>query len=280
MPRSERIAFVCPRFAEGATVGGAETLLRWQAERAAMAGRSVTFLTTCAENHFTWANDLPAGPKQAGPILVHRFPVDGDRDVGTFLRVQAAISRGGLVSEADERAWIENSVNSRALCRHLEERLGEFDRVVAGPYLFGTTVAAGRIARSKFMLVPCLHDEGFARTGVIRRMFEDSGSIGFNSEPERDLAARLYELKPGRSAVIGMGIPEFDADPGAFAARRGIAEPYIIYSGRREGGKGTPVLMDYFALFRRRSGRPLKLLLTGSGEAHPPDAVRGDVMDL
>ena len=280
MPRAERIAFVCPRFAEGATVGGAETLLRWQAERAAMAGRRVTFLATCATNHFTWANELPAGASKAGPIAVLRFPVDADRDVDKFLRVQAAISRGGPVSEADERAWIENSVNSRALCRFLKEHMGEFDRVVAGPYLFGITVAVSRIAREKFMLVPCLHDEGFARAGVIRRMFEAAGSIGFNAEPERDLASRLYSIKLERSAVIGMGIPEFDADPGAFAARRGIAEPYLIYSGRREGGKGTPLLMDYFALFRRRTGRPLKLVLTGSGEAHPSEAVRGDVIDL
>lgn len=280
MSRAERIAFVCPRFAEGATVGGAETLLRWQAERAAMAGRRVTFFTTCATNHFTWANELPAGSKQVGSIVVHRFPVDADRDVEAFLRVQAAISCNGLVTEADEKIWIENSVNSRALYEYLEAHLGDFDRVVAGPYLFGITVAVSRIAGSKFMLVPCLHDEGFARVGLIRKMFEASGSIGFNAEPERALATRLYSLKPGCPALIGMGIPAFDVPADAFARRHGIAEPYLIYSGRREGGKGTPLLMDYFALFRQRIDRPLKLLLTGSGEVHPPASVRNDVIDL
>ena len=280
MSCAERIAFVCPRFAEGATVGGAETLLRWQAERAAQAGRRVTFLTTCAKNHFTWANELPAGAKQVGPIAVHRFPVNEDRDIQAFLCVQTAITCGGPVSADDERMWIENSVNSRELCRYLETHLEDFDRVVAGPYLFGLTVAISRIAGPKFMLVPCLHDEGFARVGLIRRMFEAAGSIGFNAEPERALASRLYTLKPGRSAVIGMGIPSFDVPADEFARRRGLLEPYLIYSGRREGGKGTPLLMDYFALFRKRFDRPLKLLLTGSGEAHPPASVRNDVIDL
>ena len=280
MSRAERIAFVCPRFAEGATVGGAETLLRWQAERAALAGRRVTFLTTCATNHFTWANELPAGTKEVGSIAVHRFPVDEDRDVEAFLRVQSAICSGGLVTADDERTWIGNSVNSRQMYGYLEAHLEDFDRVVAGPYLFGITEAVSRIAGPKFMLVPCLHDEGFARVGLIRRMFEASGSIGFNAEPERELASRLYTLKPGGAAVIGMGIPSFDVPPDAFARRRGLSVPYLMYSGRREGGKGTPLLMDYFALFRKHIDRPLKLLLSGSGEVNPPASVKDDVIDL
>ena len=93
MPRADRIAFIAPRFAEGGTVGGAETLLKNLADHAAAAGRHVTFLTTCAQSHFSWENTLPAGRRQIGQLDVHFFPVDPDRDVGEFLRVQAQIDR-------------------------------------------------------------------------------------------------------------------------------------------------------------------------------------------
>ncbi|MCB1102904.1 MAG: hypothetical protein KDL10_11100, partial [Kiritimatiellae bacterium] len=56
MTTARRIAFVSPRFSPEGTVGGAETLLKALAEQAAAAGRDITFLTTCAKDHFTWNN--------------------------------------------------------------------------------------------------------------------------------------------------------------------------------------------------------------------------------
>ena len=93
MTEARRIAFVSPRFPEGATVGGAETLLRALAERAADSGRHVEFLTTCARDHFTWANDVAPGEKTIGGITVRFFPVDDNRDVELFLSVQQRICR-------------------------------------------------------------------------------------------------------------------------------------------------------------------------------------------
>ena len=112
---SGRIAFVCPRFSEGATVGGAETLLKALAIRCAKAGRKVDFLTTCATNHYTWENSIPAGSKETDGMTVRFFPVNDDRDVSNFLRVQGAIYKRVKVGAEDEQVWIGNSVNSRAL---------------------------------------------------------------------------------------------------------------------------------------------------------------------
>ena len=58
---SDRIAFVCPRFAGDGAVGGAETLLKNLATHAAARGWAVDFLTTCAQSHYTWENALPPG---------------------------------------------------------------------------------------------------------------------------------------------------------------------------------------------------------------------------
>ena len=67
-----------------------------------------------------------------------------------------------------------------------------------------------------------------------------------------------------------MGIEPFEADKRAFAARTGIAQPYVIYSGRREEGKGTPILVDFLDAFRRRTGRDVRLVMTGSGPVDVP----------
>jgi glycosyltransferase involved in cell wall biosynthesis len=280
MPRADRIAFIAPRFAEGGTVGGAETLLKNLADHAAAAGRRVTFLTTCAQSHFSWENTLPPGRRQVGNLDVHFFPVDADRDVGEFLRVQAQIDRGGPVSARDEDIWIRNSVNSRALCAFLKDHGGEFDRILAGPYLFGVTYHAAQVWPAKTLLVPCLHDEVFAYLDLMRGMFGSVAGCLFNSVPERELARRLYAFPDAKSAVVGMGLDAFAADPAAFAKRHGLHQPYVMYAGRREMLKGTPLLCAYLHAFRGRTGRDLKLVCTGSGPIEAPPEFAEHILDL
>ncbi|MFH0954083.1 MAG: glycosyltransferase family 4 protein [Verrucomicrobiota bacterium] len=279
MSRAERIAFVCPRFSEKGTVGGAETLLKNLAEHAANAGRQVSFLTTCAENHFTWDNTRTPGRTRIGNLDVHYFPVDA-RDVSAFLRAQDAIDRRAGVTDEDEEAWIRNSVNSSALYQHLHEHGGEYDRLVMGPYLFGLTWFASQVHPEKTLLVPCLHDEPFAYLRIMRKMFQAVLGFMFNTEPERDLARRLYDIPEGACSVVGMGLDAFEADPKAFAARRGLTAPYVIYSGRREPLKGTPLLCDYLHAFRERTGIDLKLVFTGSGPIDAPPDLQPHVLDV
>jgi glycosyltransferase involved in cell wall biosynthesis len=266
MGAASSIAVVVPRHADGATAGGAETLLRQLALRCAGRGLRVRLLTTCAKSHFTWANERPAGVVRDGPIEVEYFPVD-DRDAGVFLEHQQAMGRGAELTRAQEEAWLANSVHSRALYEHL--RTADYDRVLAGPYLFGLTVGAARVRPEKTLLVPCLHDEPFAYVSLIREMFGAVRGCLFNSEPERDLAARICGLPAARGRVVGMGIEPFDADPAAFAARRGIDAPYVLYSGRREAAKGVPMLAEYVRVFRERTGRDVRLVMTGSGPVDP-----------
>ena len=281
MARAARIAFLAPRFAGGATIGGAETLLRRLAERAVADGREVTFLTTCASDHFSWANAVPAGQRRVGSLNVVFFPVDEDRDIAAFLRLQNLICSGVRIGRADEEAWLRNSVNSRALYRHLETEGAGYDRIVAGPYLFGITGRAARIHPARTLLVPCLHDESFARLDIMRELFHTVRGTMFNSEPERQLAERLYGALPGRVSVVGMGLESHaDSDPRAFARRHGLSAPYLAYSGRREPLKGTPMLLDYLTLYRARTGRDVKLVLTGSGAIAPAPALAPHVIDL
>ena len=136
------------------------------------------------------------------------------------------------------------------------------------------------LAPQRAVLVPCLHDEAFAYQDVMHTMFTASRTIVFNTHEEQRLATRLYGEHCHDMPVVGMGMPPFDADPKAFAAKRGLTTPYVVYSGRREPLKGTPLLLDYVNAYRSRTGQDVKLVLTGSGEFTPPKALAPHILDL
>ena len=282
MASKQKVVFIAPRLAAGGAVGGAETLLFNLAKLAQEGGCEVTFLTTCAKNHFTWANEEPAGELVHEGIRVVRFPVNADRDIEAFLRVQAPISAGETVSDADEDLWIRNNVNSDAMMDALRKM--QFDRLVTGPYLFGLTMAAAEIAPERTLLVPCLHDEPFARVRRVAKLFRSVRGFLFNTEPERALAVRLFGegiVSPGRpSGVCGFALPDFPSDPVAGRRRAGTKSPYILYCGRREPLKGTPLLVDYWTAYRRLNpGRDVKFVFTGSGEFERPKDFADDIID-
>jgi glycosyltransferase involved in cell wall biosynthesis len=149
-----------------------------------------------------------------------------------------------------------------------------------GPYLFGLTYFASQIKPEKTLLVPCLHDEGFAYTRSFLEMFRNSAGIMFNSEPERDFGRNLYNLPAEKCSVVGMGINAFESVAADFSKKHDFHSPYIIYSGRREGGKGIPLLLDYAALFRKRARLDLKMVFTGSGQIDAPAELAPHILDL
>ncbi len=280
MPEARKIAFVSPRYSPGGTVGGAETLLRSLAEYAAANGWEVDFLTTCAEDHFSWENAREPGVERSGELTIHYFPVNEDRDIGVFRQIQESISNEGVFFDEDEELWMRNNVNSSKLNDYLECEGASYDRLVMGPYLFGLIFYASLICPEKTLLVPCLHDEPFAYLQIMRRMFEAVGGFMFNSEPEAQLARSIFDIEEKSQSVVGMGLDSFNADPGAFASRHGIDVPYVMYAGRREAMKGTPLLCDYMNVFRQRTGRDVKLVFTGKGVIDAPSELEPHIIDV
>ena len=274
----DRIAFVCPRFAGEGAVGGAEPLLKNLALHAVARGVPGDFLTTCAQSPYTWENSLPAGVKTMDGMDVHFFPVD-DRDVGTFLRIQQSIDHGHPVAESDELLWLRNGVNSAALLRHLDQHAADYRAILLGPYLFGLTWFTALAHPERSILVPCLHDEPFAKLAAMKRLFSETAGCLFNAQAERELARELFAYPDAKSRIVGMGLDPFNAAPGAFAQRHGLSVPYVLYSGRREPLKGTPLICDYMQTFRERTGRDVKLVFTGSGTIDAPAGLWPHILD-
>lgn len=276
----KRIAVIMPRLPGRGMVGGAETLLTSLAERAAAAGIEVDVLTTCALDHVTWRNELPPGNRRHGKLNVHFYPVDPRGDTVRFDRIQSAISAGTAVDPEAERFWIDHNVNSTPLCEALAASGTRYDRILTGPYLFGLTLQTALLHPDRTLLVPCLHDEPFARLRAFQTLFSRVHGILFNTEPEHRLAQDLYDLSAVKTAVVGMGMAPFPVAPGTFRERHGLQAPYLLYCGRREPLKGTPLLLAYLDTFRQRTGHDIRLVLTGSGVIEPPPGLAPVILDL
>lgn len=260
-----KIAYVCPRYIPR-SAGGAEVLIQSWAERMQKRGHYSEVLTTCARDHFTWKNEFPPGEEIIEGVTVRRFPVN-PRDPRRHLHYQNKIISSQKLSREEEEEWISGGVNSDDLCRHIQAHRDEFDCFIFAPYLFGVTYFGVKSAPGKSILVPCLHDEPYAYLKIIRDLFSQSAGIFFNSRPEAELARWLMELEGEKTAIVGLGIESSSSsDPEAFRQKYGIDFPYLLYSGRREGGKNTPLLIEYTRLFKRHRNTELKLLLMGTGE--------------
>jgi glycosyltransferase involved in cell wall biosynthesis len=274
---------VVPRYYEG-LAGGAETLLGAIATRLARRGDSVELLTTCARDNRTWNNEYAPGESFIGGVRVLRFPVD-DRDLERWVPVQCAIHEGKNVSYNDQLVWMQESVNSRALYKHIADYSVTYDAIFFGPYLFGTTFWGAQICPEKSILVPCLHDEAYAYLDVLAAMFRAVRGCLFNAEPEMHLAQSLYGSV--RGGVVGMGFePPQQSVVDRLEPYFPEEYPYIVYLGRKEMGKNVHLLIDYFCAMKDRGMLPpeLRLVILGGGsfsDLHRPEALkRGDVVDL
>ncbi|MEL7155823.1 MAG: glycosyltransferase family 4 protein, partial [Actinomycetota bacterium] len=146
--------------------------------------------------------------------------------------------------------------------------------------LVGGAQPVGQVAPGKTIIMPCLHDEPTARLDIFKPLIEGARGTWFLTDPEAELAERLFDL-PRRRAVVGAGIEVGDEhDPDAFRASYGIEGPFVYYAGRREWGKGWLQLVEAFASAVLDHGVDLTLVTSGVGEIEAPDAVRGHIVDV
>jgi glycosyltransferase involved in cell wall biosynthesis len=276
-PVPGKLAFVVPRY--GAEVlGGAESVVRELAPRIAARGLGVEVLTTCAIDHYTWANAYPPGPAEVDGVMVRRFP--GELGKGQERRRLGPMVNAGIpISVDDQEKWVNDGFRSAALFHYLLAEHGRYHTIVLTPYLTWMTYACAQIAPGKNVLRPCLHDEPEARLEIFRPVFRDARGITFNSPPEAELATQMLEL-PRRWEVVGEGVElSVTHDAERFRARYGIQGPFALYVGRREWGKNIHMLLEYFGRYVARGGRA-KLVLVGGGDVPVPAQLRGAVVEL
>lgn len=257
------------------------------AENLARHGSDVTVLTTCATNHFTWANALPAGDSVINGVTVRRFPVS-ERDSEEWLAHHVEIDLGHPMSYSKQLLWMANSVWSQEMMQVIHDP-SQYDWIVPIPYLFGTTFWATAARPERTAIIPCLHDEPHARQDVVVDCLAAARGLLANTNTERELINRMLRRRTAPDAgadsvVVGVGYDEVPVpDRGtieAFCDRRGIAGGYLLYAGRREAGKGLPELFDLYRAYRQMTPRPRPLALMGTGDLVTPPDLRSHVIDL
>jgi len=269
--RRRRIGFVTPRYGED-VLGGAEALARGLAEQIIAADLAdVQVLTTCARDHHTWENEIAPGASVERGVDVHRFPIAHTlRDSERYRDLHLRLIRREQLREEEQFEWIDQGAHSPTLYAYLEAHGPAFDYLIFVPYLFGTTYYGSAIYPQRSILWPCLHDEIYAYLHPTRDMYRTCRGVMFNTYPEMRLAQRLYGRHPG-AQIVGFGMDPFQADGERFRRRHGIIDPFILYSGRLEGAKNVPLLIQHFLHYKSQGNSPLKLVLMGSGPAKIPE---------
>ena len=277
-----RLAIVAPRYGPG-IVGGAETLCRDYAERLRAAGHDVEVLTTCARDHFTWRNELPAGTTVIDGVTVRRFPVTITKDWATVTTLHARLDAGFPLDPAAERRWVENTGYSEPLLSAIAEVAPRVDAVLFAPYLFASTVFGARVAPERSLVIPCLHDEAYARFAIVQETLRGVAGLIFNSAPERNLARSLLGDALPDNRVVGVGFDEPQAlDATAWRQRMNIGGDIVSYAGRREIAKNFPLLLQWMTAYNQSLSRcgPATLAAMGSGDIRAPRSARRVVRDL
>ena len=267
-----RIGFIIQRYGPE-VVGGAETLCRAIARRLA-AYWAIEVLTTCAVDHMTWANVLPAGDDADERVRVRRFPVDRPRNVRRFNRCNERILMK-FHSLEDEQEWMDlQGPHSTALQTYLAKHAGAYDGFVLFNYLYATTYESLKRVGRQFHLVPFGHDEPPIYLRLFEETFRSPRGIVFCTDEERDFIRGRFPFSLPPHEVIGIGVDlPAGADGERFRAKFNICEPFMLYAGRIDESKGCDELFRAFAAYRARagqSGRALQLVLCGSSQLTIP----------
>jgi glycosyltransferase involved in cell wall biosynthesis len=271
-----KVTFVVPRY--GLEVrGGAELAARLLAEQLVRRlGWQVEALTTCALDNRTWANEYEPGTVELTGVTVRRFSAVG-RSADFDAASARLLTRPRQASMADAEHWIDLQGPSSA---ELLDAVASSDADVLAfyPYLYHPTVRGLPLVRERAVLHPAAHEEPPLHLPVFGAVFGEAAGFAYHTVSERRLVERTFAVGSTRQIVLGLGV---DDEVGGGASP--VVEPYLLYVGRVDDGKGTRMLSEFFAAYKRRRPGPLKLVIAGRvfdpPPAHPDVVVTGEVDD-
>jgi glycosyltransferase involved in cell wall biosynthesis len=265
----QRIAIVACRYGPD-IVGGAETSLRTIADALHTAGHHVEVFTTCTREESAWVDQLPEGTTACAGIPVHRFRIDPHDRERHLATVQTILQADGAVADEMERDYVRYSLHSTRLVEHLRQRLDEFDAIVAGPYLFGLTLAVAGAFPEKTLLLPCFHDEPFARLRVVRETYDRVAGILYHSPEEQEFAEVDLGLNHPRASCVGTFLDTTAGDQARGRSHVPADRRYLVYCGRYSQQKGLPALLDYAHRYQAAHPDRFAFVFLGRGEVPIP----------
>ena len=263
---SLRIAIVAFRFGDD-FVGGAESSLRTAAQALNDQGHRVEIFTTCTKSEGIWSNELPEGTSECNGRQVHRFSIDAHDRARHLESVRRILQPGDGIPQEVEQEYLQHSIHSARLMEELHRRAEDFDAVVAGPYLHGLTWDVAREFPERSIVVPCIHDEPFARLRAWPRVYGGVGGIWYHSQEEMRFAEAELGLNHPGGVYIGTWL-DTEKSGDASRGRRlvGTDRPYLVYAGRYSDHKNLPTLLEFAQ--RYSDANPNRFIFVFMGEGH------------
>jgi glycosyltransferase involved in cell wall biosynthesis len=265
-----KVAYVTPRYGVE-VVGGAENAARRLAERLVHdLGWEVEALTTCAVDNRTWANEYVEGASDVNGVRVHRYASASGRDPGFDRLSRSIMAQPSRSAPRDQDRWItmQGPHNPKLLDA---VAASDADLLIFGPYLYEPAVKGVPLVARRSVFHPAAHEEQPIHLPVFRRVFTSARGLVFYTESERRLVERLFPVASSPQLVLGLGVDEGTGEPEHARAVVGLGDrPYLHYQGRVDAGKGTTMLAEFFAAYKRRRPGPLALVLSGPVDDQPP----------
>lgn len=257
-----KIAFVIQRYGPE-VMGGSELHCAMIAERLAARGYECTVYTTTAKDYVTWKPEYLKGESVINGVKVKRYDVLRPRDIVSFNAFSDQVFFHPHEPK-DELEWMERQGPfSPALIEAVRREAASHDRWVFFTYLYYNTYWGLKAVPGPSILVPTAHDEPALYLDIMREVFERPAAFMFNTAAEREMLARRFSFEGKLQTTVGVGV-EIPDDPAAWpiAGKYRDLQPYVLYAGRIEPGKGCREMFDYFVRAAERHPQ-LRLLLVG-----------------
>ena len=248
----------------------------------ASAGVEIEVMTTCAlDLHHEWHIDCHRkGTRIEEGLLVHRFPIE-KIDFSDLFELNRRLLSDQTLCHEEEKRFLAMHVNSLPLLRTLAKTAKTYDKVCFIPYLFGTTYYGALLCPGNAVLIPCLHDEPYARMSVMPRLFDCVNKVVFHTGAEQRLADSLYGDLSDKGILMGEGVDtSLSAAGERFRDKYNIRTPFILYAGRKSPTKNVDTLVRYFSTLRSSDYHDLKLVLIGPGSVPIPNKMKNEIIDL
>jgi glycosyltransferase involved in cell wall biosynthesis len=278
--KSLSLAFVTPRYGRD-VVGGSEAVMAEAAHGLAQRGHKVEILTTCAKSHFSWANEFPEEVFTDVDLAVRRFKTVTKKRRLAVARIETRLSAGEALTATAQDIWLNERFRAPGPYLYLLSQHKRYDAVVFSPYLFWSTLACAGVVGEKSVIMPCLHDEPYARLGIVKKTLSEAALLWFLSEPEHQLCHRVAPEMSPLHEVTGAAVAMPDSyNPSQFVEKHGLKNPFLLYVGRREEGKGWNSLLKSFATALATQRFKMDLVTIGVGSVNIPDSLKNHVIDL
>jgi len=269
---SRRLRLVVPRYGLGVS-GGSELLVRRLAHALQRRRWDVEVWTTTAGDEATWSPAFPPGDDLDGGVRVRRFAAVSRRHPQLFHQLSRAVF---LLPAAlrPETAWlVAQGPFAPALVHALAT--GSDRPTLFTPYLYHPTIWGLPAAPHPRLLIPAAHAEPALGLRAVGRAVAAADALWYGTEEERTLLEAVQPVAARRPHAVGTVAidPPVGVDRDAFRRDRGLGR-YLLYAGRATRGKGLDLLLNGYALLRRRHPE-VSLALIGDPErlVAPPEGV-------